>query len=61
MSQTELNTQFAAAEVAITGRRLCGGCQISRSIENGKYVRTANGAKRWVCGPCIAKKKAPKR
>jgi hypothetical protein len=60
MSRTEFDREVAAAEIAVTGKRMCPTCCYPRDASTGKMVRMANGNTRWRCGCCTDKVKARK-
>lgn len=55
----KLHTLVTAAEHTITGKRWCGHCQLSRTVDGGKWIVSNNGRnRRWKCQSCCDQAKA---
>lgn len=47
----------AAGYTAEPMRRFCTGHQGKSKTDEGAFIRTANGQKRWVCAMCLERRK----
>jgi hypothetical protein len=46
-----------ATHEALTGERFCGNCQRYVALDKGGAWKPTRQAKRWLCGPCVERKR----
>jgi hypothetical protein len=60
MTATTTRDQLKEAIERLTGERHCGNCQRYVALEKGGAWQPTRQAKRWVCGPCMERKRTRK-
>jgi len=57
MTATTRRDQLKEALERETGKRHCGNCQRYVELDKGGEWQPTRVAKRWVCGPCVERKR----